>query len=160
MRCTIWYLLLGGAFCATILAGSIRSDDMQVIIGALILAVVVMVAALKSPNRGFYTLCFGEAPVFATLPSSFAAGFAGQLVLIAFFLYSTGVFSERVEYIIFFAYALVMAGAGYLLVSFKNPGLLFPVALILAGVLIMGILLNEHRLRVRVSGVADEAAPV
>lgn len=156
MRGRIYYFLLGGVFCAAILAGSIRSDDMPLIAGALVLAVVVMVAAIKSPYRGFYTLCFGEAPVLATLPESFAAGLAGQIVLIILFLYSTGVFSERAEYVIFCAYALVIAGAGYALVSLKNPGQLFPVVLVIAGALIMGILLNEHRLRVRISGVADE----
>jgi hypothetical protein len=160
MRGEVMYLLLGGAFCAAILAGSIRSDDMPVIAGALVLAVVVMVAAMKSPYRGFYTLCFGEAPVLATLPESFAAGLAGQLVLIGLFLHSSGVFSERMEYFIFCAYALVIAGAGYALVSLKKPGPLFPITFIMAGVLIMGILLNEHRLRVQVSGVDDEAAPV
>jgi len=154
------YFLLGGIFCAAILAGSIHSNDIMIIIGALSVAVVVMIAGIKSPYRGFYTLCFGEAPVLAVIPSYFAAGLAAQLVLIVLFLYSTGIFAEQREFFVFVAYALLMIGASLVLVSFKNPGLLFIASIIISGAGVLGLIFNEYRIRLRVGGVDDEETPV
>ena len=145
------YFLLGAVFCAAILAGGIRSDAMLMISAVLSITLFVMAISIKSPYRGFYTLCFGETPVLAVFPSSFSAGLIAQLALTALFLYSARIFEERLEFLWFFGYSLLVAGASLVLASFKNPGLLFIASIGISGATALGLLINEYRLSVRVA---------
>jgi hypothetical protein len=151
MRTDSAYFLVGAVFCAAILAGSIRSDAMVMIIAALSVMLLVMAISFKSPYRGFYTLCFGEAPVLAVFPSSFIAGLVAQLALIAIFLYSTGIFGKRLELFWYVIYSIFIGGGSLVLVSFENPGILFIASIGISGAIVLGLLINEYRLGLQVA---------
>lgn len=160
MKAGTIYFVTGGLFCIAILAGVFQADQPEIGVVALLLTLAVMAITYQSAYRGFYVLCFGEGAVLAVFPSFPGAGLLAQLVLVALFLYSTGVPVERTEVFTFLAYSLVIASLGMVLIPYPGPGRLLLFSVLLSGAGIIILLLNEHRQRVAVMENLDEKTPV
>lgn len=132
--------LTGGlvaAFCIATLAAAALSDIWYLIVALLGVCIVAERATRTLPDRGFYLLCAGEAPVIAVGTGALLPALSLQILLFAVFLRAHDLLRSRHEAVPF----AVLAGAILLIypgmAAFRHT--LLPVLAIGAGVVIASV---------------------